>query len=265
MKFDMHCHTKEGSPDSKVSVLEYAYKLKEMGFSGMLITDHDSYNGFRAWKHEYRDKGPEKFYVLKGIEYDTIDAGHFLVIMPNNVSLKILELRGLPVYILIDLVHKHGGILGPAHPYGEKFLSIFNTGHFKYIQNIAKHFDFIEGFNACEDFENNEAAMDVAYEYNLPTFGGSDAHKMESVGLGYTEFPDDVRIRTNDDLISYIKNGGQLECNGNRYYGTTKDKLGKLNKVLVHSFWFYNKGLGLAKSRKRKHELKSVFDKREEI
>ena len=31
--------------------------------------------------------------MLKGIEYDTIDAGHILVIMPENVKLKILELR----------------------------------------------------------------------------------------------------------------------------------------------------------------------------
>lgn len=265
MKFDMHCHTKEGSPDSRIPVLEYAHILKDKGFDGMLITDHDSYDGFRAWKHEFRDKGPEKFYVLKGIEYDTIDAGHFLVIMPNNVTLKILELRGLPFFILADLVHKNGGILGPAHPFGEKFLSIFNTGHFRYMHNISKHFDFLEGFNACEEMENNIAAMQVAEEYDLPTFGGSDAHKFESIGLGYTEFPEGIRIRTNDDLIDYIKRDGHPECGGERFFGTTKDKLGRLNKVLVHSFWFYNKGLGLAKSRKRKNELKTAFDKNEEM
>ena len=42
----------------------------------------------------------------------------------ENVNLKILELRGLPVHLLIDIVHKNGGILGPAHPCGEKYLSI---------------------------------------------------------------------------------------------------------------------------------------------
>ena len=40
MKLDMHCHVKEGSIDSKVSLDDYIIKLKEDGFDGMLITDH---------------------------------------------------------------------------------------------------------------------------------------------------------------------------------------------------------------------------------
>ena len=48
----------------------------------------------------------EDFLVLKGIEYDTIDAGHVLVIMPETIKLRILELRGLPVQLLIDIVHQ---------------------------------------------------------------------------------------------------------------------------------------------------------------
>ena len=43
MKLDMHCHVKEGSVDSKVSLDEYITKLKANGFDGMLITDHDTY------------------------------------------------------------------------------------------------------------------------------------------------------------------------------------------------------------------------------
>ena len=48
MKFDMHCHTKEGSLDGKVPIAEFAARLQEMGFDGMLVSDHDSYNGYRA-------------------------------------------------------------------------------------------------------------------------------------------------------------------------------------------------------------------------
>ena len=51
MKLDMHCHVKEGSIDSKVSLDEYITKLKENGFDGMLITDHDTYKGYRHWKY----------------------------------------------------------------------------------------------------------------------------------------------------------------------------------------------------------------------
>ena len=54
MKIDMHCHVHEGSIDSRVSLDEYITVLKEKGFDGMLITDHDSYHGYRHWKYEMK-------------------------------------------------------------------------------------------------------------------------------------------------------------------------------------------------------------------
>ena len=51
----------------------------------MLVTDHDSYNGFRNYRDNLKNKIND-FVVLKGIEYDTIDAGHILVILPENVK-----------------------------------------------------------------------------------------------------------------------------------------------------------------------------------
>ena len=47
MKFDMHCRTKEGSLDGKVEIEEYIRILKEKGYQGMLVSDHNSYNGYR--------------------------------------------------------------------------------------------------------------------------------------------------------------------------------------------------------------------------
>ena len=165
MKLDMHCHVKEGSPDSKVPLDEYITKLKEHGFDGMLITDHDTYKGYRHWKYNMKGKVHEDFVVLKGIEYDTCDGGHILCIMPEGVKMRLLELRGLPVTALIDFVHRHGGILGPAHPCGEKYLSFTNTKKYYKAPEIMKRFDFIEAFNACESEESNECAMKLAKKY----------------------------------------------------------------------------------------------------
>ena len=58
-----------------------------------------------------KGKAHQDFVVLKGIEYDTLDAGHMLCIMPEGVRMRLLELKGLPVSMLIEFVHRHGGIL----------------------------------------------------------------------------------------------------------------------------------------------------------
>ena len=89
MKLDMHCHVKEGSIDSKVSLDEYITLLKERGFDGMLITDHDTYKGYRHWKYQMKGKVHDDFVVLKGIEYDTCDGGHILCIMPEGVKMRL--------------------------------------------------------------------------------------------------------------------------------------------------------------------------------
>ena len=250
MKIDMHCHVKEGSIDSKVSLDEYITKLKEHGFDGMLITDHDTYKGYRHWKNTMKGKKHEDFVVLKGIEYDTCDAGHIICIMPEGVKMRLLELRGLPVSALIDFVHRHGGILGPAHPCGEKYLSYTKSKRFYQSPEIVKRFDFIEAFNACESKESNEGAMKLARKYKKPGIGGSDAHKLECVSMAYTELPEYVTCET--ELISLIRRKVPIEAGGTLYGKTTKDKMGKANKLLVYSFWLYNKAGELSKRRKRR-------------
>ena len=188
MKFDMHCHTKEGSMDGKVMIEEYIRTLKRKGFGGMLVSDHDSYDGYREWKNAIKGRAHQDFVVLKGVEYDTCDCGHILVIMPFGVKLKILELRGLPGSILVKIVHAYGGI------------------------------------------------------------------------LAYTELPD--TIRSEDDLIAYVKTCPQIECGGEHYNGTTKDRIGRLNMVLVDSFYFYNKLANGWRWRKRRRELFDIIEKK---
>ena len=107
MRLDMHCHTKEGSMDGKIPIAEYIKILKSKGFHGMLVTDHDSYNGFRKYRDSLKDSIND-FTVLKGIEYDTIDAGHILVILPENVKLllKEIQFKGLKILTLSDLINE---------------------------------------------------------------------------------------------------------------------------------------------------------------
>lgn len=255
MKFDMHCHTKEGSPDAKITIEDYIKKLHSLGYHGMLVTDHDSYSGYMEWKAIKQYSPYKDFVVLKGIEYDTIDGGHILVVMPSERPLRILEFRGLPVRTLIELVHRNGGILGPAHPCGERHLSIMNTARYRHHPEILRKFDFIEGYNPCESDESNDKAQTYGRFFNLPCFGGSDSHKEACVGHAFTEIP--AKIETTNDLISFIKNCSpeDVSFGGYRYDQTTKDKLGPFNHVLVEGFWFYNKFAAFYRKHKRKAEL----------
>lgn len=260
MKIDMHCHIKEGSPDSKISLDDYITILKANGFKGMLITDHDTYNGYRHWKNHMKGKKHDDFVVLKGIEYDTRDAGHILVIMPEGVRRRLLEIKGLPVSVLIDFVHKNGGVLGPAHPCGSPYMSFTNTKRYFRNPEIMKRFDFVEVFNACEPFESNEKAAKLAHKYKKIGIGGSDAHNANSAGMAYTELPEPVTCET--ELISLIRKKVPFGVGGMLYDKTLKDRMGKASKILVYSFWVYNAAGALIKrrARKRKSLLENPLD-----
>lgn len=255
MKLDLHCHVSEGSSDSKVSVAEYIEILKSKGFDGMLITDHDSYDGYRYYEQHLKDPS-DNFVVLKGIEYDTYEAGHFIIVMPGNVELPILEEKGLPLRKLVNIVHTYGGILGPAHACGEPFLSIFSTGRYKRNPSIAKHFDFIEGYNSGEDAVSNHKACKIATIFNKPITGGSDSHWPECCGLTYTIIDEDVK--NEDEFIAYFKAGGATFCHWEKYDGTIKENLGIWNKLLVYGFFPYNKAGALLHRRKRLAELNKI-------
>ena len=104
MKIDMHCHTAEGSIDARVGIVDYVTELINKGVDGMLVTDHNSYKGYEYWqriKDELGDTG--HFTVLKGIEYDTRNGGHIIIILPDTIKgadvmkARLIGIRGLSV------------------------------------------------------------------------------------------------------------------------------------------------------------------------
>lgn len=245
--------------DGLVRMETYIRLLKQKGFGGMLVADHNSYDGYRKWESSVCGKAHQDFVVLKGVEYDTADCGHMLVVMPEDMKLQILEMRGLPLSLLVKIVHRFGGIIGPAHPFGERYLSMATTLLCrKKPLSIMKQFDFVEIFNSCEDEKDNDAARKLAEKYQKPGIGGSDAHREDNIGMAYTELP--KWIQKESDLISYIKSAPRIMCGGTYYKKRTKDKLGKWNTLLVGLFFFYNKAGTMIKLSGRRKELKKLFD-----
>lgn len=240
MKIDMHCHIQEGSMDGQVSLVKYIDKLISLGFGGMVITDHGTYSGYNYWRNNIRGRFHPDFKVFRGMEYDTSDYGHFIVIMPEDVDLPILELRGLTIKKLVKIVHFYGGVLGPAHPCGEPILSFYNNKfRLRWEKDkLLQNFDFIEVYNACESAKSNAAAKRLAIQYRKPGVGGSDAHSIGCVGLGYTRVP--AAIKTETDLIDYLRTKPRIKSGGERYCHTAKDRLGKWNRCLLAFFYLYN-------------------------
>lgn len=227
-KYDLHCHVSEGSDDSKVNAKSYIEKLIELGFTGFLITDHNTYKGYEYAIKELASNYND-FYILKGIEYSTVDAGHILVIMPDGFSLEDIDVKSRKLIDLIEYVHSKNGILGPAHPCSEPYLSIFNCKSYKNNYDILKQFDFIEVLNAGEKEEENSKAKELAKKYNLPTIGGSDSHHLEHCGLSYAEF--NTIIKNNDELIDYIRNKKEIVVNGKYYKNYDREKYDRFGSI----------------------------------
>lgn len=255
MRFDMHCHTKYGSIDAKVPISDYVNLLKKKGYDGMLVTDHDSYRGYNTWMKSGLNEDTD-FVVLRGIEYDTRDAGHFLVVLPDGIHLKALSVRGMSVKSLVKLVQQYGGITGPAHPFGVRCSSAMFFGALKKDRDLINKFDFIEGFNTCESDEANELSQILASEFTKPMLGGSDSHDRKYVGMGYTDIDKDIRC--NNDLISVVKSHSGIRCGG-KTRGKTFKSAQAHAFYSVLAFMAYNAGLGLIFSPYRAFRVKTAM------
>lgn len=256
MKFDLHCHTKEGSFDSKVLLSEYARKYRMLGFDGFMISDHNSYRACKKWAYmrnlpEYTD-----ITAILGIEYDTKDAGHVLIVLPDGIYPKILHVRGMRCRKLIRLVHVLGGIIGLAHPFGVASSSAMG---FKLMDDaLIGEFDFIEVFNTCEKRDSNSLASKLAAKYNLPGTAGTDAHNAQYIGMACTEI--DADIRCNNDFITAIKNGAVKSAGGTERESTKKGKA-KDHWTGVLGYKIYNRGLSKIRMPQRKYLHRKHFGK----
>lgn len=238
MKIETHLHTKEGSSDSMVSLKDTINILKGKDYDGMIVTDHNSYNGYYSAKQDVDDG----FVIIKGVEYDTSDAGHMLIILPSDADNEIFTHKGMNIDSTIKIVNSLRGIIGPAHPFDYYRLGMLNNVKWLKNINILNNFDFIEGFNACGSVIGNYKSAVLAQLFNKPMFGGSDSHRKESVGKAHTILPE--RIKNADELIDLVKSmkHGDTEVYGEVFEGTSKEKLGILYDIGVRVFY----GIGLA-------------------
>jgi hypothetical protein len=73
----------------------------------------------------------------------------------------------------------------------------------------------LETLNGSLSPEENEKANEAAKRLGVHGIGGSDAHGLHVLGKVYTLFPE--TIRTEEELVAALKNGGYTPC-WNEFY-----------------------------------------------
>ncbi len=172
MRLDLHVHSKF-SPDSQTSIEAILKQTQKAGLDGIAITDHNSVQSYFVASKLTKDLGLDLI-IVPGAEISTSE-GHLIVLGTHN-----LVPSGLTAVETIEHAHDNGGIVVASHPY-----AFFRQG----MRNLqVNRLDAVETYNSKHLFGvSNYLANRSARKLNLGVTGGSDSHKVETIGFGYTE------------------------------------------------------------------------------
>lgn len=181
---DLHIHTIY-SYDGTAPVPAVLRHAKEVGLNVIAITDHDEIKGsLKAF-----DLAPRfGIEVIPGIEITTAEGDLLALFMTQKVE------PNLPLIETILKVGEAGGICIAPHPMargmGMKSLSRGSLVEALEHPEASRILLGIETFNATTlDRESNAHGQALAKEFPILTqVGSSDAHTLETIGLGATEF-----------------------------------------------------------------------------
>jgi predicted metal-dependent phosphoesterase TrpH len=190
MIIDLHFHTKQHSPCSQIDFEAGIAHAKAIGLDGICITDHDTFADRRFAKAMQEKYG---IFVCVATEILTLE-GDILCFGLDQIPEGVIASQ-----TLIDHVNAIGGACIAAHPYREN------------MRGLGDHLLSIHGLHAVETLNgntkdvNNRKASETAERMHCPKCGGSDAHRINRIGIYATEFLDPVA--SEDDLIACIRSG----------------------------------------------------------
>lgn len=195
MKIDLHVHTAY-SFDATGTPEESLERALEAGLDGIAITEHHSFDNAEIFLTLAPRYGLVAFV---GAEVPTL-TGHYLVFSENIGQWNSYSRLLCNAQDLIHKVNLAGGAAIAAHPFRFSGLG-YGGAAVKKLQGLAA----IEVYNGGNNGEENKSARELARMMNLPGTGGSDAHRVEEIGRGYTVFEHPVRTIT--ELVKALKSG----------------------------------------------------------
>lgn len=204
---DLHIHTIVGSMDSDISPKRLAEAARQVGLTGVAITEHMS-----MWLPDEAERfGRESgLFVFNAREWST-EMGHVIVLGLER------EVRGIArVRDLRRVCEERGAFMVLCHPFRyfpgpSNFLfGSRRDAESMSIEDLAEHpffslVDAVEVLNGgCIDRENR-LAQEVARQAGLPGVAGSDAHMPMEVGRYATVFEKD--LASEEEMLAELRAG----------------------------------------------------------
>lgn len=217
-RYELHCHTSDGSKCSDISIKEMFKLYQEIGYTGVCITDHFtnpmnplpddspwservnlSFDIYQKALEEGKKYGMSVFF---GIEYSIApDIDHPSQATCNDFIFLNLEKEWLMEHKdafrektegLFHKVHDAGGFIIHAHPMFGGELRLF-----------PYCVDAVEIINGGANSICNENAKTYANMYGLTGTGGTDLHRYDQKLMSGVET--EKRCSTIEELINEIK------------------------------------------------------------
>jgi hypothetical protein len=218
--YETHLHTAHSSACARSKGSEYILPYKEMGFSGIIVTDH-FYNGNTAiprrlpWKEwvkefcrgyeEARNEGERRgFDVFFGWEETFDGCDDYLIYgLDKEWLMEHPEARNWTRGEQYRAVKAAGGCVVQAHPFRQH----------GYIRRVVLSTGCVDGVEAANVGNAEQSydglAMRYAQKLNLPATAGSDMHDARQIcnEWVYGIFVEN-KLKTIDDYVNVICNNG---------------------------------------------------------
>ena len=214
--YETHLHTVEGSSCGISRGREYVKKYLDLGYSGIIITDH-FYNGncaadrnlpWNKWVYEFcrgyehaREEGARQgLDVFFGWE-ESFGADDYLVYgLDKEWLLEHSEVRNWTLEEQFNEARRYGACVVQAHPF--RF-----TRNYMRVSQAAVNMDAVEAANSGNQRFSDALAWNYAQKQNIPVTAGSDIHfagdiRPDTVFGVYTE----KKLENISDYVSAIRN-----------------------------------------------------------
>ena len=213
-KYELHSHTSESSICAIASAKEIVNRYFNMGYSGLLITDHFLNSNttvpkelewkkridlfMRGYENALKEGNRIGIDVFFGWEY-TFAGSDFITLGLDRMWLySHPECMDVPLGTYCDLVHASGGYIIHAHPFRKP------RHNDDMICLLPGKVDAVESLNTGDNDFMNFQAEHYADSYLLPKTFGSDYHGRKK---RMTYIKTEEKIKNEAHLITVLKSG----------------------------------------------------------